>query len=222
MRRRKFDLRQWVLVTPVPGGGAMGGGGGGGVGGGVRRRGRCSSSGASRRATCASRRRVVARLLDDRFAHLCNYSVQKDGEIAAATTAWRTSLGYDDGALTGRRALPAIEENMWPAETLAEHVGLGPHGAGAWATTIAPAMRTLVLSTAAAAAPHLRKVGRVNGSADVMVDEALALWLLGQRAGLPSPPPRDARESRVSPSLSCGMSRAPPPPATPPAAPFRR
>ena len=97
---------------------------------------------------------------------------------------------------------------MWPAETLAEHVGLGPHGAGAWATTIAPAMRTLVLSTVAAAAPHLRKVGRGFEwlGFDVMVDEALALWLLeaNVRAFLfPPPPSRDARESlRVSPSLS--------------------
>ena len=88
---------------------------------------------------------------------------------------------------------------MWPAETLAEHVGLGPHGAGAWATTIALAMRTLVLSTVAAAAPHLRKVGRGFEwlGFDVMVDEALALWLLeaNVRALLVTPArPRGGRE----------------------------
>ena len=138
---RKFDVRQWVLLSAVRPKLVLWGFGR--VRGAVWR---------------AQRVRAQDASLRDKFAHLCNYSIQKDAPAA------------DD----------AIAENMWSQAQLAAHIDR-IYGAGSFEARVRAGIRAIAVAVAETAARlDVEKVGHGFEwlGLDIIVGEDLSCYLL--------------------------------------------
>ena len=144
VRGRKFDVRQWLIMTHVDA---------------------CRVYGYSRNYARFASEKWSLDSLQDRFAHLCNYSVQKDNV---------SSIKYADG-------FAPFSGNMWTDNDLAKflHETRRPR---AYEEIIKPQLKDL--------AKHVAKVAQRAGlrktspkafewlGIDLIIDEDLRLWLL--------------------------------------------
>ncbi|KAJ8608869.1 hypothetical protein CTAYLR_005253 [Chrysophaeum taylorii] len=141
VRKKKFDIRQWVLITsasPLIVWGLD----------------RCYARFAAKDWNLEN--------LEDRFAHLCNYSVQRE-------FSGPSPVVVED-------AFPPFQGNMWHSADLAAYVG-----ADDWEAVVEPQIRSLSVSVAKlAATTGLAKVA--NGfewlGLDIILAEDLSAWLL--------------------------------------------